>query len=386
MVAPSGNGTGILGTSASWETINTRRSNLGLLATAFCWLSLIGLSASLAATQVDHSNNGVWLGHAYVTAQSYVDNVATLAQAMKDNHSVLYWFVNVGKVNSSGQLIGGADGLSKAVAFLNALNDWEASHGYRFTVLAWINGTLMITDADYVDVSDATKRHTIVDECKKLISTTVPGSYVAGAVRTFDGIQIDFEPSGQDSKRFDNLKMLMDEIHGAINTYPGKHTSFVAPKQKDGTPSQWFWSSSFYYAMGRHVDILAAMTYDSGEKSGELYENWMRDQTISILRSVSGKFWDNGPDHPSPENGIKVMLGFPAFPANAQHDVETENIKYAAPGVDAGLKALRRNGDPSRAYFQGAVVFLQTDGTGKDHFASTSTDWWWFSHYWLQER
>lgn len=80
------------------------------------------------------------------------------------------------------------------------------------------------------------------------------------------------------------------------------------------------------------------------------------------------------------------MLGFPAFPANAHHDVEAENIKYAAPGVDAGLKALEGSGDPSRDYFQGAAVFLHTDGTGKDHFAGTSTDWRWFSHYWLQAR
>jgi hypothetical protein len=55
--------------------------------------------------------------------------------------------------------------------------------------------------------------------------------------------------------------------------------------------------------------------------------------------------------------------------ANAHHDVEAENIKYAAPGVDAGLKALEGSGDPSRDYFQGAAVFLHTDGTGKDHFA-----------------
>jgi hypothetical protein len=364
--------------------MNSKRSILGLLVATLGWLSLIELNPSMAATQVHHRNNGVWLGHAYLTAQSYVDKVATLAQEMKDNHSVLYWFVNVGKINSSGQLIGGADGLTKAVAFLNTLNDWEVLHGYKFEVLAWINGTLTMTDADYIDVSNAIKRQAIVDECKKLISTAVGGSYVAGAARTFDGIQIDFEPSGQDSTRFDNLKTLMDDIHRAINAPPGKLTSLVAPKYKDGTPSQWFWSSTFYYAMGRHVDILAAMTYDSGEKPGNLYENWMRDQTTSILRSVSGKFWDNDPDHPSPENGIKVMLGFPAFPANAHHDVEAENIKYAAPGVDAGLKVLERSGDPSRDYFQGAAVFLHTDGTGKDHFASTSTDWWWFGHYWLQ--
>jgi hypothetical protein len=31
-----------------------------------------------------------------------------------------------------------------------------------------------------------------------------------------------------------------------------------------------------------------------------------------------------------------------------------------------------------------AGIFLHTDGTGKDHFASKSTDWHWFGHYWQQ--
>lgn len=63
----------------------------------------------------------------------------------------------------------------------------------------------------------------------------------------------------------------------------------------------------------------------------------MSDQTASILRSVSGQFWNNDAGHPAPDNGVRVMLGFPAFPANAHHDSAAENIKYAAPGVDAGL-------------------------------------------------
>ena len=63
---------------------------------------------------------------------------------------------------------------------------------------------------------------------------------------------------------------------------------------------------------------------------------------------------------------------------------KTSNMQYR--GVDAGLKALEGSGDPSRDYFQGAAVFLHTDGTGKDHFTGTSIDWRWFSHYWLQAR
>jgi len=324
----------------------------------------------------------VWLGHAYATTQSYIDKVPSLAHDMKEDYRVLYWFMNVGKVNRSGQIIGGATGLSKAATFLNELNRWEASHRYRFKVLAWINGTLTTTDAEFIDVGDAANRRAIVNECKRLISTTLPDSYLAGAARAFDGIQIDFEPSGLDSARLDNLTALMDEIRSAVTISPGELTSFAAPKY--GTTSQWFWSPAFYYQMGRHLDLLAAMTYDTKLTSGPAYQDWIRDQTADILRSVSGQFWNNDATHPAPTNGVKIIIGFPAFPPSTVHNLQAENIKYAAPGTDAGLNILESNGDTSRSYFQGAGVFLNTDGTGRDHYADKSTDWWWFGHYWLR--
>jgi hypothetical protein len=341
---------------------------------------LIAPTAPIAAN-VRHIDNAVWLGHAYVTAQSYVDKVSSLAQQMKDDYRVLYWFVNVGKLDGSGRIIGGAAGLSQAVAFLNALNDWEATNGHRFNVLAWINGSLTASDADCLDVSDTIKRQSVVDECEKFVSSTVAGSYVTGAARAFDGIQIDFEPSGQDATRFEHLETLMEEIRGAFTPYPGKLTSFAAPKC--GATNEWSWDPTFYYYMGRHVDFLAGMTYDTGLTSGTAYQQWMRDQTTGILRAVSGRFWNNDAEHPAPLNGVKVIIGFPAFPGSAYHDVAAEAIQYAAPGVDAGLAALESDRDPSRDYFGGAGVFLHTDGSGDDHYAKASTDWWWFGHDWL---
>ena len=355
-------------------------NSTGFIVAALSLLSEISIAAP-AFAQVRHPDNAVWLGHGYVTSQSSVDRVPSLADDMKEDYHVLYWFVNVGKANSSGRLIGGTSGLSKAVAFLNDLNSWEVSHHYRFKVLAWINGILTATDADFIDVANAAKRQVIVNECKRLISTTGPDSYIPGATRAFDGIQIDFEPSGLDSARFDNLKTLMDEIRSAFSASPGKLTSFAAPKY--GTTSNWFWSPTFYYYMGRHVDLLAAMTYDSRLTTGIAYQDWIRNQTTDILRSVSGQFWNHDANHPVPRNGVKVIIGFPAFPPSAIHNLNAENIKYAALGVEAGLNTLQSNGDLSRSYFQSAGVFLHTDGTGRDNYANKSTDWWWFGHYWL---
>ena len=39
--------------------------------------------------------------------------------------------------------------------------------------------------------------------------------------------------------------------------------------------------------------------------------------------------------------------------------------------------------DFSANYFQGAAVFLLSDGTGNDGYASYDTDWYWFGLQWL---
>jgi hypothetical protein len=338
--------------------------------------------AEMVSTHVRHADNGVWLGHAYVTTPSYVEKVPTLADDMQQHYSVVYWFVNVGKVDSTGRVIGGAGGLSQAVAFLNTLHSWETSHHYQFKVYAWINGILTPTAADALDVGNAATRQTIARECQRFVAPAVAGSYIAGAARAFDGVQIDFEPSGLDTTRFAHLTTLMEDIRQAFTAYPGKLTSFTPPKY--GTRNEWEWSPAFYYDMGHHVDLLAAMTYDADITTGPAYQDWMREQTMRILQAVSGRFWHQDAQHPAPRHGVKVMLGFPAFPANAHHDVNAENIKFAAPGVEAGLQLLRQTGDPSYQYFQGAGVFLHTDGTGGDHYANRATDWWWFGHDWLR--
>jgi hypothetical protein len=217
---------------------------VGLVVTALSWWSLLGLHAASAATPVRHADNGVWLGHAYVTTPSYVAQVPALADAMQQHYRVLYWFVNVGTVDSAGHLRGGAAGLRHVVAFLNTLHGWETAHRYQFKVFAWMNGTLTPTAAEALDVGDAATRQAIVQECHKFLAPTVAGSYVAGAARAFDGVQIDFEPSGLDATRFAQLTTLMEAIRHAFTAYPGTLTSFAAPKY--GTTTQWEWSPAFY--------------------------------------------------------------------------------------------------------------------------------------------
>lgn len=323
-----------------------------------------------------HTNNATWLGYGYTSSSSFWTTVPQVAFQMKNNYRVSYWFLNVGSLDSTGKLIGT---VSNVINFLNNLKTWENQNGYQFKVLAWLNA-----DSSVVDVTDPIVRSNIVDQCQRLVSTSVPSSYVAGATRVFDGMQLDLEPAGQDTNRFNGLVTLFDQIRAGFTSIGvgNKLTSFTSPSYGTGT-SVWQWSRDFYYTMGNHLDLLTAMTYDTAFTNGTTYQNWIQDQTTNILKAVSGRYWNNDIQHPAPTNGVDVMIGFPAFPNSVNHTNTAENISFAAPGVEAAVSNLAAHGDVSTNFFLGAAVYLHADGTGNDGYASYDKDWWMFGQYWL---
>jgi hypothetical protein len=322
-----------------------------------------------------YTQNAVFLGHNYVKYQPAVDGVPTLASRMQTTYMARYWFTNAGQIDGSGAIVRPQTELASVVPFLNAVNDYETASGASFVVLAWLNNG----DSSTLDVTDPTVRQTIVNESTRLVSTTAPGSYIAGANRSFDGIMVDIEPSGNNDAYFNALKGLMDDIKAAVGS--DKLVGFTPPKYGTGG-SVWYWSPTYYYYMARHVDILCAMTYDGNPSSGAAYQAWMTAQATAIMQAVSGEYWPDG-SHPAPGNGVMVFVGLPAFPGNANHNPAYENIKFGAQGLDAAITALANASDPAQACFQGAAVYLHTDGSGSDGYASWSTDWWWFGRYWL---
>ena len=159
-------------------------------------------------------------------------------------------------------------------------------------MFAYLNGNLDSTAANFIDVSQTTVQANLAIESTKFTSTGVSGSYIAGASRSFDGILIDFEPSGGTSiaatAQFNNLETTMDQIAAAIGS--SKMTAFSTPPFNATSSSVWDWSSPFYYGMARHVNLLVAITYNSGSTTGSAYETWMEGQTRSILESVYGDY------------------------------------------------------------------------------------------------
>ena len=326
-----------------------------------------------------YTNNGTWLDYAYLSKPGYWTQVPHVAAQMKESYQVPFWFLNVGSVDASGKLVGG---VSNVVNFLNTLKEWEDRNDYHFKVFVWLNANW-----PKVDVSNPAVRANMVEECGKLVSTKEPNSYIVGANRAFDGIQLDFEPCGQRLNVFDSLVSFFDQVHAkfAAIGMPDKLTSFTP--QKYGTNnSEWVWSPQFYYDMAPHLDLLCAMTYDSGIKVGYAYRDWINDQTTNILRAVSGEWWKNDPQHPPPTNQVKVMIGVPAFPNSKWHTNTAENIVFACLGVKAALAELSKRGDNSAGYFEGVAVYLHSDGTGTNGYANSNTDWRWFQEQWLGAR
>ena len=324
---------------------------------------------------VRDGENGAWLGYGYLCQETSWSQVPKVALRMKNDYRIRYWFLNVGTLDGTGRLKGS---VSTVTNFLNAVKPWEIQQHHQFKILAWLNA-----NADMVDITDPAVRSNIVGECTKLVSTTAPGSYVAGASRAFDGMQLDIEPAGEDANHLAGFVDLFDQIRASYRSMRmgDKLTSFTPSKW--GTRNKWWSSPQFYYTLGGHVDLLCAMTYDTGITNAAVYQGWMQDQTTNILKSVSGRYWNNDAQHPAPKSGVKVMFGLPAFPNNKYHTNIVENISHAAPGVKAGLADLQAHRDISVRYFQGAAVYLLTDGSGGDGYSNYLTDWLWFQQYWL---
>jgi hypothetical protein len=345
-------------------------------------LGSLNCSKVFSASAGDYQENGVFLSYSYCNDQKFVNLLNNpVAPHMKNDYKCKYWFVNVGLLNSKG-IIG--DPTSRIKSFLNEVKNYENANNCKFIVIAWLNG-----DKPNLDLSNPSIRSAITTECRKFVSGSERESYVSDSNRTFDGISMDVEPCGNGDTYFDNYKILMDNIRSSFNSngLSSKLTSVCAPQFGEGP--KWYWNAAHYYNMASSVNFVLAMTYDSGCTSASAYQTWMSKQTCDILRAVSGRYF-NDALHPMTSNGVKVFIGFPAFPQDPahpeNHNSAYENIKFASVSVLEGLNSLEKASDPSINFFQSGFVFIQSDGSGRDGRAAYSKDWQWWGKYWLGAR
>jgi hypothetical protein len=297
-------------------------------------------------------------------------------------------FPNGGLLDSTGRL----DHAPFAVkAFLDNVSSYEHVNGMSFTLMPYLSG-YSPQDTTHaanlrLNVENRAVRAHIVTECGRYVSADVPGSYVAGSTRAFDGIVLDLEPSG-DPAFLASVKILLEEIRASFDGMGlrNKKIGFAAPQFTERAPKpNWGWNASDYYYMAKHLDYVVAMTYDSGLQDESKYRPWMSDQTLRILQAVSGAAWNFDAIHPRPTNGVRVLLGLPAFYAVTQaHNPNVENVIHGGVGIHDGLSLLVLLKDRvSLGHFQGATMFAHDGGAADSAFARYDTDWVWWRKYWL---
>ncbi|HEY6256258.1 MAG TPA: glycosyl hydrolase family 18 protein [Xanthobacteraceae bacterium] len=336
----------------------------------------------------EYQQNASFLSRRFLTDAK---NAATLTddfvRKADKSYKVRVLLPNGGLLDSTGTL----DHAPFAVkVFLDHVNAYEQANGVTFALMPYLNGYSPQDTAHAanlrLDLENPAARAHIVAECGRYVSANVPGSYVRGAARPFDGIVLDLEPAG-DPTFLASLKTLVQEIRASFDAMGlrNKSIGFAAPQYTDRTPKpNWGWSASDYYYLARYVNYVIAMTYDSGLTDESKYGPWMSDQTTRILQAVSGATWKFDAAHPKPANGVRVLLGLPGFgtPTKA-HNPDVENVVHGAAGIADALSQLKSKDRASLSYFQGAAMYTHDGGAPDSPYARYDKDWLWWKNNWL---
>lgn len=166
-------------------------------------VSAIVLQAGFGSAQSqvnprDYQQNGSFLSRRFLTDSK---NAAALTNDFLARADKLYktplLFPNGGLLSSTGVL---DHAPYAAKLFLDEVSAYETANRTTFTIMPYLNG---YSPADHshaanlrLDLNDPAVRANVVAECTRYVSNKVPGSYVAGAARSFDGVVIDVEPAG----------------------------------------------------------------------------------------------------------------------------------------------------------------------------------------------
>src|ERR1700730_11610486 len=161
----------------------------------------------------DYQQNGSFLARRFLTDSK---NVPALTDDFLSKTDKFYktplLFPNGGLLTSSGML---DHPPNAAVLFLDHVVSYESANERALLIMPCLNG-YSPQDASYpanqrLDLDNPSVRANIVAECGRYVSAKVPGSYVQGSLRAFDGTILDIEPAGGPSF-VRSLKTLLTEI------------------------------------------------------------------------------------------------------------------------------------------------------------------------------
>jgi len=258
--------------------------------------------------------NGVWMAHSWFEEYHSREEISELGKSLKE-YDMRYIYIHVGPLDMDG----GIPSYSEEIArrFIKIIKETNP----ELKVLAWIGGTNKAfrgkVDLGVREVVDAISRTS-----KELVDLG------------FDGIHINIEPLRDGDRNFlDLLDSIRKEIGGQkiLSVAAMKWRFFNLPHIWH---SKWFWGSEYYREIGKVVDQLVVMAYDTAIPLRKFYIWYVKNQTINITNTVTG-LRNHGPE---------ILIGLPAYEdSRLTHRPDIENIENGLYGVIAGLMDQKSN-------------------------------------------
>lgn len=268
--------------------------------------------------------NGVWMAHSWFDEYHSKEEISELGRRLKE-YDMGYIYIHVGPLNEDGGIPPYSEEIAKG--FINGMKEINP----ELKILAWIGGT----NRAFRGKVDLGSRK-VIDEISRVSKELI--------LLGFDGIHINIEPLTDGDRNFLNLLFSIRNVIGdqkILSVAAMKWRFFNLPHIWH---SKWFWGTRYYRDIGRVVDQLVVMAYDTAIPLKKLYIWYVKNQTINITSAVAGL------RNPGPE----ILIGLPAYEeSRLTHRPEIENIENALYGVIAGLMDEESN----KSSFGGVAIY-----------------------------
>lgn len=284
----------------------------------------------------NQGNNAVWLGVEWVNESHDVEEIVTLAKALK-RRQIRYVFAYASYLKPDGQF---NSAYSHAAEFVQTLKTAQPD----LNVQAWIGLPL-----GHVDLSDIAVREKIAKFCVDLVRDA-----------KFDGVHLDPEPIPSDDA---DVLALLDEVRDALGSgitlsIATRRIWPILPDMQWPIVGQVAWRAGYYREIAGRVDQIAVMTYDSAMPLALLYRQWMRFQVIEISRAVDG-------------TGVQLFFGVPTSEEKTwTHWPGAENMESGLQGLIDGLN----DAEAQSANVTGVAIYPYWD-TDKTEWAVYKALW-----------
>ena len=293
------------------QKLHQRSVYIGILIAIFAIMAVWGWTpANFSNPDCKFTQNAAWVSVDWTSQPVDEMAVKQLAESAK-SRNLKYLFPYVSYLRSDGSFSLSYQYTNKFVSTFRRLNK-------DVRILAWIGLPLAnnrpIGVQGWVDLSNQETREQIVQ-------------FIADRVEQsgFDGVHINAETVQNDDPYFLNL---LDDVRNNIGkdkiiSIAGSHWY---PDYINILPiiHELRWTSSYYQNVGKRVDQIATMTYDSYTFHPALYRLWMREQ----VKGISGSLEDHD---------VELLIGISVSQEKTlSHRPSVESLGNGLAGLCAG--------------------------------------------------